>query len=184
MSQRLTKIYTRTGDQGITSLSDGNRIAKDHPRIISLGEIDELNCALGMLLSENLPEMVNAPLTAIQHELFDLGTELALPGRMVISEKHVFRLEQSIESLNVNLPLLREFILPQGNPSAASCHFARAICRRAERSIVTLSRNDAVNPFVLRYLNRLSDLLFVIARLLNYLNSQPDVMWKSSLPRE
>lgn len=177
-NQRVTRIYTRTGDQGITSLSDGSRIAKDHARIVALGEVDELNCALGVLLSWDLPELLNAPLTKIQHELFELGNELALPGKVVISEKHTLRLEQNIEHLNLNLPPLREFILPRGNPAATACHLSRAVCRRAERSLVVLSRNDAVNPLALRYLNRLSDFLFVMARLINHLNAHSDVTWQ------
>jgi len=178
MGNRLTKIYTRTGDDGSTGLSDGARIAKDHPRIEAIGAVDELNSAIGIVLTHVPPAAVNAMLTDIQHTLFDLGGELSMPKTTFVPGEQVTRLEQWLDSLNADLPPLKEFILPGGSPAAAACHLARAICRRAERRLHTLSQREAVNPAAVGYLNRLSDLLFVISRELNRVAGKPDVFWK------
>ncbi|CAK0767036.1 Cobalamin adenosyltransferase [Gammaproteobacteria bacterium] len=183
MGYRLTKICTRTGDQGTTGLADGSRISKDGPRVHALGDVDELNCTLGVLLASDLPnslaELFEASLSAVQNDLFDLGAELALPGHTSLTESRLARLEQTLEGINADLPSLREFVLPGGCPAAAACHLARSVCRRAERSLVALTRAEAVNPMAVRYLNRLSDLLFVMARALNHHADRPDVLWKS-----
>jgi cob(I)alamin adenosyltransferase len=178
MGNRLTKIYTRTGDAGSTGLSDGARIAKDHPRIEAIGAIDELNSTIGIVLAHAPPASLDSMLTNIQHTLFDLGGELSMPGTTCISGEQVTRLEQWLDTLNADLPPLKEFILPGGSSTAAACHLARAICRRAERRLHTLSQGEAVNPAAAGYLNRLSDLLFVIARELNRVAGKPDVFWR------
>jgi cob(I)alamin adenosyltransferase len=178
MGNRLTKIYTRTGDDGSTGLSGGMRIAKDHPRIEAIGTIDELNSAIGVILAHAPPAPVDAMLTTIQHTLFDLGGELSMPETICIHAEQITRLEQWLDTLNEGLPSLKEFILPGGDPAAAACHLARAICRRAERRLYTLSQQEAVNPAAVAYLNRLSDLLFVIARELNRVAGKPDVFWQ------
>jgi len=179
MGHRLSKIYTRTGDGGETGLGDGSRTAKDSPRIAALGEVDELNSALGLLLAESLPDELRNPLLDIQHALFDLGGEVCIPGRNVIAGQQITHLEQLLEALNANLPPLKEFILPGGTRAAALAHMARTICRRAERSLVTLGRTGPVNEYSRIYLNRLSDLLFVFARTLNRLDERGgDVLWK------
>ncbi len=178
MGNRLTKIYTRTGDDGSTGLSDGARIAKDHPRIEAIGAVDELNSAIGIVLAHAPPAPIDTMLTNVQHTLFDLGGELSMPETTCITGERVVLLEQWLDSLNANLPPLKEFILPGGSPAAAACHLARAICRRAERRLHTLSLGDAVNPAAAGYLNRLSDLLFVIARELNRVAGRPDVFWR------
>jgi cob(I)alamin adenosyltransferase len=178
MGNRLTKIYTRTGDAGSTGLSDGTRIAKDHPRVEAIGAVDELNSAIGIVLAHAPPASLDSMLTNIQHKLFDLGGELSMPEATCISGEQVTRLEQWLDTLNANLPPLKEFILPGGTPAAAACHLARAICRRAERRLHTLSQREAVNPAAAGYLNRLSDLLFVIARELNRVAGKPDVFWQ------
>lgn len=177
MGRRLTKIVTRTGDKGTTGLADGSRVAKDAARIEAIGAVDELNSALGVLLAEELPPSARESLTRIQHELFDLGGELSLPGRAILDEAHVARLESEIEKLNSGLPSLDNFVLPGGSRAAALAHLARAICRRAERRAVALSRGEALSPIALRYLNRLSDALFVLARALNRHAGIPDVLW-------
>lgn len=181
MGHRLSKIYTRTGDDGTTGLGDGSRIAKDHARVETYGTVDELNSALGVVLSRALPDDVRAILTPIQHELFDLGGELCVPGRRVIANEMITRLEQQLDSLNDQLPALKEFVLPGGNESAALIHIARTVCRRAERLAVTLARTESINPIAIKYLNRLSDLLFVAARYVNVMEQTPEVLWK---PRE
>jgi cob(I)alamin adenosyltransferase len=178
MGNRLTKIYTRTGDDGSTGLSDGARIAKDHPRIEAIGAVDELNSAIGIVLAHAPPAAVDSMLTDIQHALFDLGGELSMPEITCIQGERVTLLEQWLDSLNADLPPLQEFILPGGSPAAAACHLARAICRRAERRLHTLSQSEAVNPAAVGYLNRLSDLLFVMSRELNRVAGKPDVFWK------
>lgn len=179
MGHRLSKIYTRTGDNGETGLGDGSRAAKDSPRIAALGDVDELNSSLGVLLAEDLPDELRLPLLDIQHELFDLGGEICIPGRNTITGQQVTRLEQLLDKLNARLPPLKEFVLPGGTRAAALAHMARTTCRRAERSLVTLGRIDAVNEFSRIYLNRLSDVLFVLARTLNRLgNSGGDVLWQ------
>jgi cob(I)alamin adenosyltransferase len=167
MVNRLTRIVTRTGDDGTTGLADGQRVAKHSPRIELCGAVDDLNCALGVLLTaDDLPPALHARLTDCQHELFDLGGELAIPGTALIDDAAVARLEAAVTEMNADLPPLREFVLPGGGSSAAACHMARAICRRAERRGWSLAAVEAVNTASLRYLNRLSDLLFVAARVL------------------
>jgi cob(I)alamin adenosyltransferase len=178
MGKRLTKIITRTGDNGTTGLGDGSRVAKDDARIEAIGTVDELNSLLGVLLAHDIPEPSQGYLTRIQHELFDLGGELCLPGHTAIKTDAVARLEKDTELLNESLPPLREFILPGGNPAAAVCHVARTVCRRAERRVVTLAHQTPINEHLQIYLNRLSDLLFVIARLLARRDSQQEVQWQ------
>ena len=178
MGNRLTKIYTRTGDNGTTGLGDGSRTDKDSLRIEAMGTVDELNCAIGVLLCNPLSEPLQSTLVAIQHTLFDLGGELCIPGTAVIGEERVAMLEQRLDALNAGLPPLREFILPGGSDAAAACHLARAVCRRSERRAYSLSKAEAVNPNAMKYLNRLSDLLFVMARYLNKEAGIPDVLWQ------
>lgn len=183
MGKRLTKIYTRTGDDGTTGLADGSRIAKDAARMEAIGDVDELNSAVGALLTEMLPDTLRVTMTAVQHDLFDLGGELSVPGHDIISANHVARLERELDALNAQLPPLRDFVLPGGSRAAAAAHLARAVCRRAERRLVTLSHADAVPPLLLQYLNRLSDLLFVAARALNRHAGAGDVLWEQGKSR-
>jgi cob(I)alamin adenosyltransferase len=179
MGNRLSKIVTRTGDDGSTGLADGTRVRKDSARIEACGTVDELNSALGLLLAcEGLPAPIAAQLLEIQHDLFDLGGELAIPGSVVIHAQQVAGLEALVESWNAELPPLREFVLPGGGVAAATCHLARAICRRAERRCWALSRAEPLGPQGLRYLNRLSDLLFVLARVLARRATGSEVMWR------
>jgi cob(I)alamin adenosyltransferase len=178
MGNRLSKIYTRTGDDGTTGLGDGTRTAKDSARVEAYGTIDELNSVIGMVLVHNLPEDVADCLTQVQHELFDLGGELCVPGYAAIGAQHVSRLEESLDGFNASLPPLKEFILPGGGAAAAACHLARTVCRRAERRAWTLAREEKVNPDALRYLNRLSDLLFVLARLIARHAQGTEVLWR------
>ena len=179
MGNRLSKIYTRTGDTGTTGLGDGSRVRKDSARVEAFGTVDELNSVLGVLLAvPALPEAVAACLTEVQHELFDLGGELCIPGSTVISAAQVTRLETGLDGFNDALPPLKEFILPGGGPAAAACHLARTIARRAERRVWTLASREAVNPESLRYLNRLSDLLFVLARVLARHERGTEVLWR------
>jgi cob(I)alamin adenosyltransferase len=178
MGNRLTKIYTRTGDQGSTGLGDGSRVPKDGPRIEAFGAIDETNSAIGVLLAAALPDDVRVTLTQVQHDLFDLGGELAIPGTNMIKPEHVARLEAELDAYNEPLPPLKEFILPGGGPATAACHLARSICRRAERRTWTLAGADHVAPDALKYLNRLSDLLFVLARVLARHEGVGDVLWR------
>ncbi|MEO8223256.1 MAG: cob(I)yrinic acid a,c-diamide adenosyltransferase [Gammaproteobacteria bacterium] len=178
MANRLTKIYTRTGDDGTTGLGTGERVAKDCPRVEAYGTVDELNSCIGLVLATpGLPPVIREALTAIQHRLFDLGGELAVPGRNVIAATDSADLEAVLDGLNENLPALKDFVLPGGTPGAAACHLARAVCRRAERRVITLQRDDAVNPESVRYLNRLSDLLFVMSRVLCRLDGGTEVLW-------
>ena len=183
MANRLTRIYTRTGDGGTTGLADGSRVAKDTARIEAMGAVDELNSALGLLLAEPLPEDLKGDLAGVQHDLFDLGGELSVPGHAILGERHVARLEALIENLNAALPPLKEFILPGGSRAASLAHVARTVCRRAERRLVTLSHAEAVAPSLLQYLNRLSDLLFVLARTLNRRAGGSDVLWEQGRNR-
>ena len=176
MGNRLTKIYTRTGDDGTTALSDGNRIRKDDIRIEAIGDIDELNSFIGLLLTADLPSPITTTLTRIQNDLFDLGGELSIPEHYIINKAHTDRLEQAIDLLNNKLEPLKEFILPGGHTASAYCHLARSICRRAERHSVGLHN---LNPLSLQYLNRLSDYLFVAARSINQSHQVKDVMWQS-----
>jgi cob(I)alamin adenosyltransferase len=178
MGHRLTKIVTRTGDDGTTGLGDGTRVAKDSPRVATMGELDELNSAIGCVLASHVPEPVQVALAAVQNDLFDLGGEVSIPGRVAMSQAHVARLDHAIEALNAGLPPLAEFILPGGDPAAAACHLARAICRRAERSLVGLAREEEASPTGLQYLNRLSDLLFVSARVINRARARHESAWE------
>jgi cob(I)alamin adenosyltransferase len=174
----LNRIYTRTGDDGTTGLGDGNRVPKDSVRVEAYGTVDELNSAVGVLLAvPGLPPAVSACLTQVQHELFDLGGELCIPGHRAINTSQVTRLEQALDAFNDPLPPLKEFILPGGGPAAAACHLARTIARRAERRVCTLARAEAVSPEVAQYLNRLSDLLFVLARVLARHERGAEVLW-------
>lgn len=178
MGHRLSKIYTRTGDAGTTGLGDGSRIDKDAPLVEAYGTVDELNSALGVVLAHEVPAAVQEALTAIQHELFDLGGELCIPGHKVIDAAYVERLEQILDAFNAGLPPLKEFILPGGGHAAAACHLARAICRRAERRVWTAAREQPINPEAPKYLNRLSDLLFVIGRVLARHETGSEVLWQ------
>jgi len=173
----LSKIVTRTGDAGETGLGDGSRIGKDSPRVRALGEVDELNSSLGVLLAEDLPPAVHAALESIQHDLFDLGGELCLPGREVMKAGQVARLDALASEWNDALPGLKEFILPGGTRSAALAHLARTVCRRAERAVVALGQHDKVGQIPRQYLNRLSDLLFILGRVLNRAGGKDDVLW-------
>jgi len=178
MGFRLSKIYTRTGDDGTTGLGDGARVPKHSARIEALGAIDELNSQLGLLLTEpGLPTAMQTMLTHIQHELFELGGELSIPNYTRIDAAMVTQLERELDALNDALPPLKEFILPGGSRAAALCHVARAVCRRAERRLAALAQQEAVSPAALMYLNRLSDLLFVLCRALNQALGVPDVLW-------
>ncbi|WP_149195940.1 cob(I)yrinic acid a,c-diamide adenosyltransferase [Luteimonas suaedae] len=177
MGHRLSKIYTRTGDDGTTGLGDGSRVPKDSARVAAYGTVDEANSAIGLVLACPLPDEVNTLLTTVQHQLFDLGGELCIPGHAAIEDADVDRLEQQLDHHNAALPALKDFILPGGGEAAARCHLARTIVRRAEREAVTLSRLDAVRPQAIRYLNRLSDLLFVLARVLARADGHGEVLW-------
>ncbi|HET9389271.1 MAG TPA: cob(I)yrinic acid a,c-diamide adenosyltransferase [Steroidobacteraceae bacterium] len=179
MGNRLSKIYTRTGDDGTTGLGDGSRVPKNGARVEAYGTVDELNSNIGVLLAApGLPRDVSACLTAIQHELFDMGGELCIPGHQVMTAAHVSALEETLDRFNDALPPLKEFILPGGGPAAAACHVARTIARRAERRVLSLAGVETVNPEVLRYLNRLSDLLFVLARVLARQELGTEVLWR------
>jgi cob(I)alamin adenosyltransferase len=178
MGNRLSKIYTRTGDDGSTGLGDGTRVAKESLRVEAYGTVDEANSAVGVALSSlSLPREITRCLTEIQHDLFDLGGELCIPGHVMISAAHVERLEKELDGFNAELPALKEFILPGGGQAAAACHLARAVCRRAERRCWSLARVESVSPEALKYLNRLSDLLFVIARVLAR-GAAGEVVWR------
>lgn len=177
MGNRLSKIYTRTGDKGETGLGDGSRTAKDSLRVEAFGTVDELNSILGLLLASKLPDGVEPLLTRLQHELFDLGGELCMPGTTLIPESYVEDLEKTLDALNADLPPLKDFILPGGSEAAARCHFARTVCRRAERRVVSLAEVEDVNPVSIRYLNRLSDLLFVAARVIARSDGGQEVLW-------
>lgn len=178
MGHRLTKIYTRTGDAGETGLGDGSRVPKDSQRVHALGEVDELNSAIGLLLAEELPGGVRAALASIQHDLFDLGGEVCIPGHTSMSEHQVSCLEALLDDYNRDLPPLKEFILPGGTRAASLAHLARTVCRRAERALVSLSRAEPVGTTARKYLNRLSDLLFVLGRVLNRAGGGSDVLWQ------
>jgi cob(I)alamin adenosyltransferase len=175
---RLSKIVTRTGDDGTTGLGDGRRVGKGTVRVHALGELDELNSALGCVLAEALPDAVRTALAEVQNDLFDLGGEVSIPGRVAMTDVHVRRLDDHLVALNAELPPLREFVLPGGDRAAAMCHLARAIARRAERALVTLAAIEAVQPAALQYMNRLSDLLFVAARTINRRASRGETQWQ------
>jgi cob(I)alamin adenosyltransferase len=179
MGFRLSTIATRTGDDGTTGLGDGSRVAKDSARVAAMGDVDELNSTLGLLRCEALPAAIDSLLNHIQNDLFDLGGELSIPGFTLLAPERVLALDQALADYNADLPRLQEFILPGGNRSAAIAHVARTICRRAERSVITISAHEqgAVRPLCQQYLNRLSDLLFVLARTLNRVQGGGDVLW-------
>jgi len=178
MGYRLSKIYTRSGDDGTTGLGDGNRVNKDDARVEAFGSVDELNSVVGLLLIEALPDALHTALVNVQHTLFDLGGELSIPGHRIVSSDDVGAVERLIDTLNAPLAPLKEFILPGGTRAAALSHLARAVCRRAERRVATLARNAEVSADAVRYLNRLSDLFFVMARSINREQGVADVMWK------
>jgi cob(I)alamin adenosyltransferase len=179
MGNRLSKIYTRTGDEGTTGLGDGSRVAKESLRVEAYGSVDETNSAVGVVLGiAALPPEIRRCLTEIQHDLFDLGGELCIPGHRMVSAAYVERLEQELDTFNESLPPLKEFILPGGGPAAAACHLARTVCRRAERRCWSLAHAESVAPDALKYLNRLSDLLFVIARVLARDSGGGEVVWR------
>lgn len=180
MGHRLSKIYTRTGDQGTTGLGDGRRVAKTAPRIRAIGDVDELNSLLGVLVAQEPADEVARLLVAIQHDLFDLGGEMSIPGTQLLAPEATDRLEAAIDRYNETLPPLKEFILPGGSRAAAFCHLARAVCRRAERSMVEVADAEAVSEAALRFVNRLSDLLFVLARVLARRDGGAEVLWDRS----
>lgn len=179
MGNRLSKIYTRTGDDGTTGLGDGSRISKDSIRVDAMGDVDELNSVIGLILSEKISTHLQASLTKIQHDLFNLGGEICIPGYVLLKPNCVDDLESIIDQLNSDLLPLKEFILPGGAKSAAFCHLARTVCRRAERKLIELHRNEKVTEISLQYLNRLSDLLFVMCRIMNKEANVSDVLWKN-----
>lgn len=184
MGNRLSKIYTRTGDQGTTGLGDGARVTKTHARIEAYGTVDEANSAIGVVLAvAGIPDNIAQLLTRIQHELFDLGSELAVPGYRVMQQQHIDVLEQELDRLNEDLPMLKEFILPGGGPATAACHLARTIARRAERAVWKAMESETIAMEVPQYLNRLSDLLFVVARVLVRHERGAEVLWKHDKSR-
>lgn len=179
MGNRLSKIYTRTGDDGSTGLGDGSRVPKESLRVDAYGTVDEANSCIGVVIAvPTVPGAVKECLMEVQHDLFDLGGELCIPGHRMLAAAHVDRLEVSLDGFNESLPPLKEFILPGGGPAAAACHVARAVCRRAERCVWTLARVEDVSPDALKYLNRLSDLLFVIARVLARREQGTETLWR------
>ena len=183
MGNRLSKIATRTGDNGTTGLGDGSRTEKDSIRINTLGEVDELNSFVGLLLCEDMPDDLREELVSIQHDLFDLGGELCIPGYQLITDAHVERLDALLEKYNATLPALQDFILPAGSRAAAVAHLCRTVCRRAERSIVSLGREETINEHPRQYVNRLSDLMFVLSRVLNRYAGGSDVLWQNDRKR-
>jgi cob(I)alamin adenosyltransferase len=183
MGHRLSKIITRTGDGGETGLGDGSRVRKDNPRVAALGEIDELNSALGVLLAEPLADKIRSDLQSIQHDLFDLGGDVSIPGRSTVTPGQAERLETLVDEMNSGLPRLKEFILPGGTRAAALAHLARAVCRRAERALVALASSEEVAEAGRIYLNRLSDFLFVLGRVLNRDGGSGDVLWQQGKNR-
>lgn len=178
MGNRLSKIYTRTGDDGSTGLGDGARVGKDSLRVAAYGTVDEANSTIGLLLATQVPHDIRDLLTTVQHQLFDLGGELCIPGHAAIEDADIDALEAQLDRYNDDLPALKDFILPGGGEAAARCHIARTVVRRAERETVALSRTDAVRPQAVRYLNRLSDLLFVLARVLARVDGHGEVLWR------
>ncbi len=179
MGHRLSKIYTRTGDDGTTGLADGSRVNKDESRVNTFGDVDELNSLLGLLVANDIDKTIRDYLIDIQHVLFDIGGELAIPYNIIVDDRHVQYIEKIIDRYNASLPPLKEFILPGGSVSAATCHYARTVCRRAERQFVNLSHETSINEFSLRFLNRLSDLLFVLARTLARSEGGHEIYWES-----
>ena len=178
MGHRLSKIYTRTGDKGDTGLGDGSRVEKDHIRVEAFGTVDELNSIIGMILAHKIPQNVTTCLNRIQHQLFDLGGEICIPGHTALEETYITYLETTLDAFNDDLSDLKEFILPAGGHATSACHLARTVCRRAERRIVSLAKNETVSPFSIQYLNRLSDLLFVVARVLARHENGSEVLWQ------
>ena len=178
MGHRLSKIYTRTGDKGTTGLGDGSRVEKDHIRVEAYGTVDELNSAIGLIRAEPLPKGMDELFNTIQHRLFDLGGEFSVPGYQVIEESDITELENKLDDFNAELPMLKEFILPAGGRATAQCHLARTICRRAERRAYSLTKENEINPQSIAYLNRLSDLLFVVARVLARHENGSEVLWQ------
>ena len=178
MANRLTMIVTRTGDDGTTGLGDGTRVSKDSARVEAMGDLDELNCALGVVLAEGLPAAIRSALAPVQNDLFDLGGEVCIPGRSAMREAHLHGIDRRIESIREPLPPLRDFVLPGGTRAAAACHLARAVCRRAERSLVALGRGEGVSPLSIQYVNRLSDLLFLAARAINAASGAAEPIWQ------
>jgi cob(I)alamin adenosyltransferase len=184
MGNRLSKIATRTGDNGTTGLGDGSRTGKDSLRIAAIGDVDELNSHIGLLLCEDLPANLREELLSIQHDLFDLGGELCIPGYQLIKEAQVARLDTLLEKYNADLPALKDFILPGGSRAAAQSHVCRTVCRRAERAIVALGKTETIHPNPRHYVNRLSDLLFVLSRVLNRHAGGSDVQWQKERDRD
>ena len=178
MGHRLSKIYTRTGDDGTTGLSGGKRVTKTHPRIEAMGDVDELNACIGLVLTEALPAAIHKTLSEIQNRLLNMGGELSAPDMQLVSEQHVTELETELDLLNQELPPLKEFVLPGGTHAAAYCHLARTVCRRAERRICLLHETESLSPALLQYINRLSDYLFVLSRSLNKAAEHQDTQWK------
>lgn len=183
MGNRLTKISTRTGDDGTTGLGDGSRIDKDALRVHAMGDVDELNSHLGVLLCENLPESLHEQLISIQHDLFDLGGELCIPGYHLITDAQVARLDVLLAQYNADLAPLKDFLLPGGSRAAAQAHVCRTVCRRAERTVIALGKSEAMHASPRQYLNRLSDLLFVLSRVLNRFANGKDVLWEKDRNR-
>jgi cob(I)alamin adenosyltransferase len=180
MGHRLSKIYTRTGDSGTTGLGDGTRVDKDSLRVEAYGTVDELNSQVGLVIALGVDDKISEQLLDIQHDLFDLGSELCVPGYSAINDANIDVLETILDEHNADLPALKEFILPGGNLAAATCHVARTVCRRAERIVVSLARDEDINPPVIKYLNRLSDLLFVLCRVLSRQDGQSEILWNKS----
>ena len=182
MGKRLSKIYTRTGDEGSTGLGDGARVPKTSPRVEAMGQVDELNSLIGLMMTEALPEEIHQFLMAVQHMLFDLGGELSLPGHTLVSPERVIAVENILDELNATLAPLEEFILPGGTRAAALCHVARSTCRRVERALFSVDDGHAISDASRQYVNRLSDLLFVMARSLNRSAGERDILWQQDQP--
>ncbi|MGJ8620706.1 MAG: cob(I)yrinic acid a,c-diamide adenosyltransferase [Methylophilaceae bacterium] len=180
MGNRLSKIYTRTGDDGTTGLGNGSRIGKNSLRVQAMGDVDELNAVIGLLLTEPVSAAVRTCLTAVQHDLFDLGAEICMPNHAMVKPERIKALETDLDAFNETLSPLKEFILPGGCRAAALCHLARTVCRRAERTMHALNETEASTETSLQYINRLSDLLFVLCRTLNKEDGQPDVLWQNT----
>ena len=180
MANRLSKIYTKTGDAGTTGLGDGTRVAKDSLRVAAMGDVDELNSIIGLMLTEPTSTEINKVLTRIQHDLFDMGGEICMPGYAMIKQERVTDLENTLDKWNDTLTPLKEFILPGGSRAAAYCHLARTVCRRSERTMITLNTHEKITEISLQYINRLSDLLFVLCRILNKEAGVPDVLWQNN----
>ena len=178
MGHRLSKVYTRTGDKGTTGLGDGTRVDKDQIRVEAFGTVDELNSVIGMILAHDISNEIALSFNKIQHHLFDLGGELCIPGHTALDETYITYMEDTLDGFNADLPNLKEFILPSGGHATSACHLARTVCRRAERRVVTLAKDETVSPYTISYLNRLSDLLFVVARVLARHENGSEVLWQ------